>query len=137
MLKGHGQKLTRKMEAAIGALLSCPSIEQAAAQCGVSYRTLRKWLDLPEFVDQYRRQRRRVQEAAVNHLVRSVAAAASKLQQLLGSDNETIALRAAVEILEQARSGLEQLDVVAAIEDLTHRVREIEDARKGRGREVA
>jgi hypothetical protein len=137
-MRGHGQKLGRKRELAVAALLSCSGVEEAAAQCGVSYRTLKTWLDLPEFVEAYRRQRRRVQEAAVNHLVRSVGAAAAKLQQLLDSNNETVALRAAVEILEQARAGLEQLDVVAELEELRRRIEGIEDVRRqGRGRQIA
>jgi len=43
-LKGHGEKLSRKQEQAIAALLTCPTIEQAAKAAGVGETTLWRWL---------------------------------------------------------------------------------------------
>jgi len=41
---GHGEKLNRKQEAAIGALLTCSSLPEAAIAVGVSQSSLRRWL---------------------------------------------------------------------------------------------
>jgi hypothetical protein len=41
---GHGKKTDAVRERAILALLSAPTIGQAAAQCGLGERTLRRWL---------------------------------------------------------------------------------------------
>jgi len=47
-MNGHGEKLTRKQDAAIGALLSKPTITGAAGAVGVGEATLRRWLKEPE-----------------------------------------------------------------------------------------
>ena len=49
-MKGHGEKLTRKMDAAIVALLTHATIPAAARNCGVAEVTLWRWLQLPEMV---------------------------------------------------------------------------------------
>ena len=46
---GHGQKLGRKKEAAIAALLTNRSVDEAARAAGVGATTLWRWLKLPEF----------------------------------------------------------------------------------------
>ena len=55
---GHGAKFGRKKEEAIAALLTQPSIEQAARVAGVGPKTLLRWLKLPEFQAAYREARR-------------------------------------------------------------------------------
>ena len=46
---GHGEKLTRKKELAIVALLTEPTITKAASSAGISEATLRRWMRLDEF----------------------------------------------------------------------------------------
>jgi transposase-like protein len=55
-MAGHGEKLGRKQEEAIAALLSQRNIEEAARAAGVGTRTLIRWLKLPEFGKEYRRR---------------------------------------------------------------------------------
>jgi signal transduction histidine kinase len=66
-VKGHGQKLTRKQEAVIAALLAHPSIDAAARTAGVSPRTVKNYLAYEPFKRAYAEARRRgieyVQEA--------------------------------------------------------------------------
>jgi hypothetical protein len=57
-MTGHGAKFGRKKEDAIAALLSHRSVEEAARAAGVGYKTLLRWLELPEFRDAYRKARR-------------------------------------------------------------------------------
>ena len=52
-MAGHGEKLGRKQEEAIAALLSQRNIEEAARAAGVGTRTLIRWLKLPEFGKEY------------------------------------------------------------------------------------
>jgi hypothetical protein len=56
-MTGHGAKFGRKKEEAIAALLSQPSIEQAARVAGIGPKTLLRWLKLPEFQAAYREAR--------------------------------------------------------------------------------
>ena len=55
---GHGQKLGRKQEAAIAALLSQRTVEDAARVAGIGARTLFRWLELAEFREAYLQARR-------------------------------------------------------------------------------
>ena len=59
--KGHGAKSGALREAAILALLSEKSIQSSAERCGVSKRTLRRWLtEDDEFKAEYEAARRAV-----------------------------------------------------------------------------
>ena len=71
---GHGQKRNRKMETAIAALLSKPTIAEAASTAGISEPTLLRWLKEPEFSTAYREARRE----SVQHAITRVQIAAAK-----------------------------------------------------------
>ena len=64
-MSGHGQKLTRKQEQAIAALLTEPTIEASARKIKVGYRTLKGWLTQPAFQAAYRTARRAVVDEAI------------------------------------------------------------------------
>jgi hypothetical protein len=53
-MRGHGTKFNRKMEAAVGALLTQKNQEEAARAVGISVATLLRWQKLPEFQKAYR-----------------------------------------------------------------------------------
>jgi hypothetical protein len=118
-MKGHGEKLTRKQEQAIAALLSEATVSSAAEKAGVGEVTLYRWLKLPDFMAAYREARREVVEKAVAQLQQSSWAASTTLVRLLGSPSDSVRLRAAQTILDQANKGLEVLDFeerIAALE---------------------
>ncbi len=48
-MSGHGEKLGRKMEQAVIAILASRNDEEAAQSIGVSAKTLQRWRKLPEF----------------------------------------------------------------------------------------
>ena len=60
MKKGHGGKFGRKKEAAIAALLAQKNQAEAARAAGLDPSTLKRWLRLPEFQDEYLQARREV-----------------------------------------------------------------------------
>ena len=70
-MKGHGEKLTRKQEQAIAALLSEATVGTAAEKAGVGEVTLYRWLKLPDFLGAYREARREVVEKAVAQMQQS------------------------------------------------------------------
>jgi len=103
-MKGHGEKLTRKQEQAIAALLSEATVASAAEKAGVSEVTLWRWLKLDDFISSYREARREVVEKAIAQLQQSSWAASTTLVRLLGSGSDSVRLRAAQTILDQASS---------------------------------
>jgi hypothetical protein len=67
-MRGHGQKLSRKQEALIAALLTEPTHAAAAREAGVSEATLHRWLRLPAFRASYRQTRRQLVEGAIGRI---------------------------------------------------------------------
>jgi len=87
----------------------------------VSEVTLWRWLKLPEFIAAYRAARREVVEKTMAQMQQASWAASTTLIKLIGANNESIRLRAATELLNQANKGLEILDHeerLAALEEL-------------------
>lgn len=121
-MKGHGQKLTRKKEKAIGALLSETTIIDAAAVAGVSESTLRRWLKLPEFLSEYRTARRQVVEQAIAQLQQASGIAVESLISSVQSKSEYLRVKAALAILDHSYKGVEVLDFSQRIEDLESRL---------------
>jgi hypothetical protein len=114
-VKGHGEKLERKQELAIVALLQQPPVEEAATAVGVAPVTLWRWLQQPDFGEQYRAARRQVLEHAVTQLQQAASEAVGTLTRNLTCGVPSVEVRAAQAILDQAARGLEVLDLEARI----------------------
>ena len=110
-MSGHGEKLPRKEEQAIAALLAHPTLPEAAAACSTSEATLRRWLQQPAFRAAYREARRQVLEVAVAGLQQAASEAAEALRRNLTCGQPGAEIRAAVAILDQAIKGGELLDL--------------------------
>jgi len=120
-MTGHGAKFGRKKEEAIAALLTQPSIEQAARVAGIGSKTLLRWLKLPEFQAAYREARRAGFGQATARLQQASGAAASVLLKMMVDQNSPASSRvgAAQAVLDRAAKAIE-------IEDIEVRVTELE-----------
>jgi hypothetical protein len=128
-MSGHGEKLTRRQQTAIAALLSEATVEAAAAKVRVSPATLRRWRNVPAFDYAYRLARQAILDSTVSRLVSAATKAVDKLEQLLSNHNPGVQFRAAVAILDRATRGVEFLDFEA-------RIRALEQRSTERGRAV-
>ena len=119
---GHGQKLGRKQEAAIAALLSQRTVEDAARVAGIGARTLFRWLELREFREAYLQARRQAFGQASARLQQATGAAVSVLLTLMLDANAPAAsrVRAAHSVLDLAAKALE-------LEDIEMRLRHLEE----------
>jgi hypothetical protein len=122
---GHGQKFGRKQEAAIAALLSQRSVEDAARLAGVGTRTLFRWLEMPDFRDAYLQARRQAVGQASARLQQATGAAVSVLLTLMldGKAPAASRVRAAHSVLDLAAKALE-------LEDLEVRLQRLEQIEK-------
>ncbi len=120
-MSGHGEKMTRRKEAAIAALLTEKTAEAAAAKAGISPATLRRWQAMPAFQEAYRLARQAVLDRTVDRLVHASAAAVATLERLLFCDDNPTRARAAVAVLTHATRGVEMLDFEARIRALEAR----------------
>lgn len=117
-MAGHGEKKSRKREAAIAALLSEPTLEAAAQKAGIAPRTLRYWLDDPGFLREFRDARRAVVEGALARLQQAAGEAVDTLRRNLTCGEAGPEIRAALGILDQATKAIQLTDLVAQLEEL-------------------
>jgi hypothetical protein len=127
MAKGHGQRLSRKQEQAVAALFDHATIAQAAATVGVSERTLRRWMQEPDFEAEHRAVRRRIVEDAITRLQQLSTAAVLALNRNLTCGNPSVEVRAAQVICDQSYKALEIWDVIPRLAALEARLAEAEE----------
>ena len=121
MNKSGSVELRAEQRAAIEALLVEPTMAKASERCGVSERTLYRWLNTGEFSGEFRQRRRQIFGQAVTLSQRYAAVAVQTLGQIM-LDHSAPAMarvKAAAEILSFARQGIE-------LEDLAHRLEQLE-----------
>jgi hypothetical protein len=117
-MAGHGEKLTRKQEQAVAALLGKATLAEAAAEAGVSERALRGWMKDPGFSRAYAEARRAVLEASIGRLQQATGEAVETLRACLQAKRDSDRIRAAVAILDQALKGAELMDLAGRLEEL-------------------
>ena len=119
---GHGAKLPRLQEAAIDALLSLGNRNHTdvAASIGISTKTLRRWMQLPDFNDAYLRARRQVVSLSNGRLQQGTSLATLLLLKFVTDPSLKPAhrLRAARTVLELAAKSLEDDDVLLRLDRL-------------------
>jgi hypothetical protein len=111
------------MGAAIAALLTHRSIEEAAKATGVGTQTLMRWMKLPEFDSAYREARRDAFRQSVARLQQASTAAVSTLLKIMvdPAAPHSVRVRAADSVLDHAKQAIEIEDVevrVAALEQV-------------------
>ena len=122
-MTGHGAKLGHKKEAAIVALLSHRSIEDAARAVDIAPKTLMRWLKESEFNAAYREARRLAFSQSVARLQQASGVAVSTLLKMMVDSNTPAStrVRAADSVLNHSAKAIE-------IEDIEARVAELERA---------
>ena len=118
------EKLGTRKEAAILALLTARSIEEAARTANVPARTLHRWLQEPQFEAAYRKARRAASAQSNARLQQATGAAVSTLLKIMvdGTAPAATRVRAADSVLSHARQAVEIEDVevrLAALEQAT------------------
>jgi hypothetical protein len=114
---GHGQKLSRKQEHTIVALLTCDSIAAAAARGGVAEGTLHRWLKDAAFQAAYRAARRQVVQHAIVQVQHATGTAVQTLLAVMQDPEATASAKvsAAKTILDTAVKAMELEDLEARI----------------------
>jgi hypothetical protein len=119
-MAGHGEKLGRKQEEAIAALLTHRNVDEAAKAAGVGTRTLLRWLKIPEFQAEYLKARRDAVHQAVARLQQATGVASLTMLKLMTDQNVSAAvrLRAADCVFNHAMKGIENEDVLVRLAEL-------------------
>ena len=94
-------KLTPQQHLAAAALISSPSLVEAASAAQINERTLRRWLEQPEFAALVAQLESQLIDFAVHRLVDFQQEAIDTIRELCHhSDDERIKLRAAQILLD-------------------------------------
>lgn len=115
-----------KMQKALVALLTQPTKEKAAAAAGITSKTLRAYLDDPEFQAEYRKAFAELVEDATRKVQQTLDPAIAVLQEIMEDrdENGQVRVTAARSLL---RYGLEMTETV----DVLSRLQELENAMGG------
>jgi len=98
--KGVKTGLSRRQKEAIPFLLGAKSVEEGCRNAGLSKATVFRWLRQDDFRAEVQRQREAVTTEALQRLKASITAAVDTLVALTGSQEESIRLRAAQQIID-------------------------------------
>ena len=125
-MEAHGEKLSRKQELAIAALLTCSAITDAAKRCSIGEVTLHRWLKDATFQAAYREARRQVVQQAIVQVQQATGEAVETLRKVMQAADAPASAKvsAAKTILETAVKAVE-------LEDLEARIVALEAAQKG------
>ena len=117
LMAGHGEKLGRKQEEAIAALLTQRNTEEAARAVGVAPKTLLRWMKLPDFQRAYRQARWAAFGQSIARLQQATSAAASTLLKVMvdPSTPASTRVRAAESVLTHAAKSIEIEDIEARV----------------------
>jgi hypothetical protein len=119
-MTGHGTQFSRKMEAAVAALLTQKNQEEAARATGISVATLLRWQKLPEFQKAYREARRAAHGQSIARLQQASGAAVSTLLKIMVDQNAPAStrVRAADSVLDHSAKAIEMEDIEARVTEL-------------------
>jgi hypothetical protein len=114
----RGSKRSRLEDQALAALLSEPTMQQAATKAGVSESTMLRWLADPPFQARYRAARRQVVEQAVAQLQQGTSEAVEALRRNLKCAIPAAEIAAAKAVLDFSLKAVELVDLVERVEQL-------------------
>ena len=126
MRAGNGGKRDNKEDAALAALLSQPTIAEAATKSGIGEATIHRWLTDPAFKARYRDARRQVVEHAVSGLQQAASDAVAALSRNLHCGIPASEIAAAKAVLDFAVKGVELVDLAERVEQLEHAAAAVE-----------
>ena len=118
---GHGEKLSRRQELAILALISESYIGSAAQKAGIAKKTLWRWLQTESFREAYRRTRGEVVRHAMAQIMAAMTTAIDSLCQVMGDTEAPASAR-----VSAAKAVLDFGLKASELEDLDARVAKLE-----------
>lgn len=112
--------MTPKQQKALVALLTQPTKEKAATAAGITSKTLRSYMDDPEFLAEYRKAFSDLVEDATRKVQQTLDPAVAVLREVMEdvSENGQVRVSAARSVLEYGLKMTEQTDILNRLQDL-------------------
>ena len=126
-MKGSDDKINRKQELAIIALLQCPTLMAASKQVGIAEVTLWRWLQQSDFEEAYRRARQAAVDQAISQLQQASGEAVETLRAVQTDpgappSSRVTAAKAVLEMALKIRESEEMESRLAALEETIKRM---------------
>ena len=118
--KGGDYMKNSKHELLLSALLTNPTVKEAAASVGIPETTAYNWLRRDDFADAYKQRKRQAVAEASDYLQSRISAATRIIDEIM-KDAETspqVRLNAAKAIIDTGYKVIEQAEIIARIEAL-------------------
>lgn len=108
------------MQKALVALLTQPTKEKAAAAAGITSKTLRGYLENPEFQTEYKKAFAELVESATRRVQQTLEPAVAVLREIMedGDENGQVRVSAARSVLEYGLKMTEQTDILSRLSEL-------------------
>jgi hypothetical protein len=110
--------MTAKQQKAIEALLAASSIRQAAAATGLGEKSIRRWLQRPEFSSAYEQARHQVFAEALTNLRSATQDAVEALRTAVKEETGALRVKAATAVLRLSIESAETLQLEARLKRL-------------------
>ena len=112
--------MTPKKQKALVALLTQPTKEKAAAAAGITSKTLRGYLDDPEFQAEYKKAFAGLVEDATRKVQQTLDPAVAVLREVMedSDENGQVRVSAARSVLEYGLKMTEQTDIITRLQEL-------------------
>ena len=132
-MKGSDDKINRKQELTIIALLQCPTLTAAAKQAGIAEATLWRWLQQSDFEEAYRRARQAAVDQAISQLQQASGEAVETLRAVQTDPNAPPSSRvtAAKAVLEMALKIRESEEMESRLTALENQLQRMAPVAKG------
>jgi hypothetical protein len=116
------------------ALAGGQNMREAAGSCGVSEATVKRWRWQPSFVAKVDAFRQEINQQTLAHLIRASVKAVCRLESLIDSKNEQIAIQASRSVLEYNLKFRETDELAAAVQNLQAQMAAMEPVNGAAGR---
>jgi transposase-like protein len=119
-------KMGKKQELAVMALLTEPTIKQAAEKVGINEATMHRWLQLDSFQDMFRNAKKQAVSQATARLQQSSSLAVETLNEVMANKKASPMAR-----VTAAKTVLEMCFKAYEIEEIKDRLEKLEDMAEG------
>lgn len=121
-----GEKLSKKKELAIAAILTCPTLKDAAKQIGISEPTLFRWLQRSDFQESLKQAKKQAVQQATSSLSQICHEAVHNLRKVMNDNTAPASSRvaAAKTVLDSGLRGIELEDLDARLANLEQQLAE-------------
>ena len=123
-MSGHGEKMSKKREEFIAAMLTESTFRDVGLKIGIDERTARRWYRDPEIQSEIIARRSEIIDQTMAKLIDKLGDAVDTLSQNLGATQDSVQVAAARAIITFALKAREDAHVLSRLDELERQFKE-------------